>query len=110
MFVGDMSWAFKMCQKYPMSSEFLGVAQSIFEDALAETVEKPNADWEYWETRIEEFKQEVLDLAIATWNRTLMTLPLSTPGWFTGVGLAQSKFRQLRGIYQKQIIKKEAVK
>lgn len=104
MFANDAAFGSKMEARFPMTQQFLARAQGIFETALAEVVDNPDADWKFWEKRIQYFKQQSLDLAVEIWNQHILSIPLTTPANVEGVGQAHGRFKMLTNIFQRKIM------
>lgn len=103
LFPKDLQGELKMLTKYPMSGQFLTLAQDIFMKAVVEAIDNPELSYREWKERINAYKQSVLELALTTWQRVISAVPLSSPSYFQAVGYSHSKIRMLANIYKKQI-------
>lgn len=103
LFPKDLQGELKMLTKYPMSGQFLMLAQDIFMKAVADTIDYSQRPYRQWKERISTYKEEVLQIAVTTWHRVIGAVPLSSPTYFQAVGYSHSKVRMLTNLYRKQI-------
>ncbi|EHA63804.1 type I-E CRISPR-associated protein Cse1/CasA [Synechococcus sp. WH 8016] len=89
--------------RYPLSEQYLGLSQPLFEEAVQWIIDNPNAGLVAVSDKFKSLKKRTLDIALGLWNQTLGTLPLTTIGYVQAVGHANAKFQFIKRKLEEEI-------